>query len=64
MNNARRLAKEALELARDSGSVKDFSQFDVNSDGKLDELIIIHAGKGAERTGDFSKIYPHRGFFF
>ena len=63
MDRARRLAKEALELVRDSRSVKDFSKYDVNDDGKLDVLIIIYAGKGAERTGDFSKIFPHRGFF-
>lgn len=40
------LVKEALSLASKDGF--DFSEYDNNGDGKIDHLIIVHAGPGQE----------------
>ena len=43
--NAQSMTEDAVELAAPD---VDFSQFDPNSDGYVDALIIVHAGQGAE----------------
>ncbi|MBN2697213.1 MAG: M6 family metalloprotease domain-containing protein [Bacteroidales bacterium] len=52
------LAREAIDLAEVAGL--DFSQFDNDGDGYVDEIIIIHSGFGEEYigTGD-SCIWSH-----
>ena len=52
------LAREAVDLAEAAGI--DFSQFDNDKDGLVDELIIIHSGYGEEYygTGD-TAIWSH-----
>jgi immune inhibitor A len=63
MDRARKLAEEVLLEVRETEKSEDFSKYDLDHDGKVDLLIILYAGEGAEENGDFSNIFPHRGFF-
>jgi immune inhibitor A len=38
----------------------DFSQYDNDNDGYVDALFVIHAGPGAEHTGDPNDIWSHQ----
>lgn len=38
----------------------DFSQFDVDNDGKIDMVYFIYAGYGQADTGDTNTIWPHK----
>jgi immune inhibitor A len=38
----------------------DSSQYDNNGDGYVDNLIVVHAGRGAEVTGSASDIWSHK----
>ncbi len=62
MPKAKELVKETILQAKKSNKFN-FSKFDNNGNGKIDILIVIYAGEGAERTSNFSHIYPHRGKF-
>ncbi|MBA4313498.1 MAG: hypothetical protein C0417_12815, partial [Chlorobiaceae bacterium] len=55
--NAQKLTEDAVAAAN---SVVDFSQYDNNSDGYVDALFIIHAGQGAEYTGNPNHIWSHK----
>jgi M6 family metalloprotease-like protein len=55
--NAQKLTEDAV-LAADS--LVDFSQYDNNGDGYVDALFIVHAGPGAEATGDTNDIWSHQ----
>jgi len=46
-HNAQKLAEDAIEIARES---IDFSKYDLDGDGMLDGLVIVHAGAGAENA--------------
>ena len=59
MPKAQKLVKEVVDKAIQSHNLGKLSNFDSNGNGKLDNLIIIHSGHGAERTGDMSNIWPH-----
>ncbi len=54
--NAQRMAYDAV-LAADS--LIDFSQCDVDGNGILDALVIVHAGPGAESTNNPNHIWSH-----
>jgi immune inhibitor A len=54
--NAQRMAEDAV-LAADP--YVDFSQFDNDNDGYIDALFVVHAGPGAEITGDPNDIWSH-----
>ncbi len=54
--NAQGLARDAV-LAADP--YIDFSQFDRNNDGYIDAIFVIHAGPGAEETGNPNDIWSH-----
>jgi len=54
--NAQRLAEDAVLLV---DPVVDFSQYDNDGDGYVDALFIVHAGPGAERTGNSNHIWSH-----
>lgn len=57
--NPRQMVEEALELVHKSGF--DFSTCDVDGDGELDGLCIIHAGFGQEMNGNpASCIWSHQ----
>jgi immune inhibitor A len=62
LDKAQKLVEESIVHLKDKEKSEDFSKYDVNGDGKVDTLIVIYAGLGAERDGDFSNIFPHRGF--
>lgn len=55
-NNAQKMAYDAV-IAADS--LIDFSQYDLDGNGYVDAIIIIHAGPGAEATGDVNDIWSH-----
>lgn len=54
--NAQRMAEDAVWAA---DSVVDFSEFDNDKDGYVDALFIVHAGPGAEVTGNVNHIWSH-----
>ncbi|MEN3046078.1 MAG: M6 family metalloprotease domain-containing protein [Candidatus Hydrothermales bacterium] len=54
--NAQGLARDAV-IAADP--YVDFSQFDRNNDGYVDVVFIVHAGPGAEETGNPNDIWSH-----
>lgn len=47
-NNVQKMAEDALVLA---DALVDFGQFDMDNDGYVDAIDIIHSGYGAEQTG-------------
>ncbi|KAG0621077.1 hypothetical protein M758_4G267200 [Ceratodon purpureus] len=55
--NSRNMATDAANLAK--GNV-DFSKYDNDGDGTVETFVIIHAGEGAERTGNVNDIWSHK----
>ncbi|MEE1225973.1 MAG: M6 family metalloprotease domain-containing protein [Bacteroidales bacterium] len=55
--NPKEMVSEACALA---DSEIDFSQFDMNNDGKIDAVHVIFAGAGEASTGETNAIWPHR----
>ena len=51
------LVREAIDAAENDGL--DFSQFDNNNDGEIDDLIIVHSGYGEEAGAPSSSIWSH-----
>jgi len=56
-NNAQRLVEDA---ARAADPAVDFSQFDEDGDGVVENLFIVHAGAGAEENGDKHLFWSHK----
>jgi len=54
--NAQRMAEDAVWAA---DPTVNFSQFDNDNNGYIDALFIIHAGPGAEQTGNVNDIWSH-----
>lgn len=57
--NARDLVDDLITKADNDPSI-DFSNYDSDNDGYCDGLIVIHAGSGAEETGDPNDIWSHK----
>ncbi len=62
--NARRLAEDAVRAADLADPSLDFSQFDLTGpggepDGVIDGLIVVHAGRGFELSGDRGDLHSH-----
>lgn len=55
--NVQQLVKDVVEAAKDD---VDFSKYDLDSDGEVDALFIVHAGPGAEQTSNVNDIWSHR----
>lgn len=55
--NARTMARDAAEAADPD---VDFSLYDNDGDGFVDAFIVLHAGPGAESTGDTGHIWSHK----
>ena len=55
--NARTMARDAAQLAN---PLVDFAPFDNDGNGFVDAFIVIHAGEGAEETGDANHIWSHK----
>lgn len=56
-NNAQKLVEDAIAAA---DPLINFSDYDNDNDGKLDALMIIHTGPGAEFSGDSTDIWSHK----
>jgi len=54
--NAQRLTEDAVAAVN---PIVDFSNYDNDGDGYVDALFIIHAGQGAEFTGNPNHIWSH-----
>lgn len=55
--NAQKLVEDAVDAI---DPYVDFSQYDNDLDGYVDGLIVVHAGQGAEYTGDVNDIWSHK----
>ena len=55
-HNSQKLVEDLVDMA---DSVVDFSDYDNDGDGYVDALIVVHAGQGAEYTGDTDDIWSH-----
>ncbi len=55
--NSQKLVEDLVDLV---DPYVDFSQFDNDNDGYVDGLIIVHAGPGAEFTGNVNDIWSHK----
>jgi len=47
-------------LVRAADPDVDFSRFDYDHDGVVDDLLVVHAGPGAEETGDPRDVWSHK----
>jgi immune inhibitor A len=56
-NNAQKMVEDAVVAA---DPLVDFSQYDDNGDGFVDNLIVVHAGRGAEVTGSTTDMWSHK----
>lgn len=54
--NAQKMTEDAVWAA---DPTVDFSQFDNDNDGYVDALFVVHAGQGAEVTGNPNHIWSH-----
>ena len=52
--------REACTLAAPS---VDFSQYDHNQDGFIDNIYFFYAGKGEADSGDGNAIWPHSAYY-
>lgn len=59
-NNSQGLLEDCVELL---DLVVDFSQFDNNGDGYAEGIFLVHAGPGAEETGDPNDIWSHAWYY-
>lgn len=57
--NPRAMVKEACELAKAANPSLDFSQFDNDGDGEMDNCYIIYAGYSEASTANSNDIWPH-----
>ncbi len=48
------------DLVRKADPDIDFSQYDADNDGVVDGLLVVHAGPGAEETGNIRNIWSHK----
>lgn len=55
--NARTMARDAAEAANPDVN---YAPYDNDSDGYVDAFIVIHAGQGAESTGNSDHIWSHK----
>ncbi len=54
--NCQRMVQDALNIA---DPYVNFQQFDHDGDGWIDGLIVVHAGPGAEESGDTADVWSH-----
>jgi immune inhibitor A len=56
--NAQRMVEDAVIAAKNLGL--DFSSYDLDLDGYVDSIFIIHAGAGSEFSGNNGDIWSHK----
>ena len=54
--NSQKLFEDIIDLI---DPVVDFSNYDLNSDGYVDAVMLVHTGSGAELTGNVNDIWSH-----
>jgi immune inhibitor A len=59
-NNSQGLLEDCVGLLDDE---LDFSQFDNNGDGYAEGIFMVHAGPGAEETGNYYDIWSHAWYY-
>lgn len=57
--NPRDMVREAVEMAKANNPSLDFSQFDNDGDGEIDNTYIIYAGYSEASTANDNDIWPH-----
>lgn len=58
------MAAEAMQLAAEQNPDVDFSQYDTDKDGFIDNITIIYAGDGEATSGNPDEIWPHAGYLY
>ncbi|MGQ9523297.1 MAG: M6 family metalloprotease domain-containing protein [Armatimonadota bacterium] len=58
-HSAKQLIVDAIEAAFKANPDLDPSKYDADGDGRIDMLMVIHAGGGSEGTTDPSQIWSH-----
>jgi immune inhibitor A len=56
--NAQTMARDAVQAAATAGI--NFGPYDNDGDGFVEAFVVIHAGAGAEQTGDHNDIWSHK----
>ena len=56
-NNSQKLVEDLVTLV---DAQVDFSPYDNNGDGSVDVLLVVHAGTGAELSGNAADIWSHK----
>jgi immune inhibitor A len=56
-HNCQKLVEDLVDLA---DPYVDFSHYDNDGDGYVDALVVVHAGPGAEFTGDSTDVWSHK----
>jgi immune inhibitor A len=54
--NSQKLCEDIVKLI---DPIVNFANYDNNGDGEVDALFLVHAGSGAEYTGDINDIWSH-----
>ncbi len=54
--NSQKLFEDVIDLV---DPVVDFSNYDLNADGYVDAVMLVHTGSGAELTGSVNDIWSH-----
>lgn len=57
--NSREMVIEAVRMAKEDHPEIDFSQFDNDGDGYMDNVYIIYAGYSEASTGNANDMWPH-----
>jgi len=60
--SATQLVVDAIEAAFKANPDLDPTKYDANGDGRVDLLMVVHAGGGSEGTTDPSQIWSHHAF--
>ncbi|MGB5105080.1 MAG: M6 family metalloprotease domain-containing protein [Candidatus Zixiibacteriota bacterium] len=55
-NNSQKLFEDIVDLV---DPLVNFANYDINSDGYVDAIMLVHTGSGAELTGDADDIWSH-----
>jgi immune inhibitor A len=59
-NNSQGLLEDCVNIL---DPMIDFSEYDANDDGYVESLFLVHAGPGAEETGNSNDIWSHAWYY-
>lgn len=63
VDNPARLEQFVREACTLADQLVDFSQYDHNQDGYIDNIYFFYAGKGEADSGDGNAIWPHSAYY-